>query len=85
MCTVIDYADPSAEKPSLGGGWGLEDRKKRRWLDSEGKRKRRGNLGWGANPQEETPPLIKKKSPPLTLPTHSTKRRGEKREERREF
>lgn len=53
MCAVIDYADPSSEKPSSGGGWGLEDRKKRRWLDSEGKRKRRGNAGWEANSQEE--------------------------------
>lgn len=71
MCTVIDYADPSSEKPSLGGGWGLEDRKKRRWLDSEGKRKRRGNLGWGANPQEETPSLIKKKQTSTSDFAHS--------------
>lgn len=26
MCAVIDYADPSSEKPSSGGGWGLVKR-----------------------------------------------------------
>lgn len=40
MCIVIDYADPSSENPFLGGGGELEERKTRRWLDSDGKRKR---------------------------------------------
>lgn len=44
MCIVIDYADPSSGIPFLGGGWELDKRKTRRWLDSEGERKWCENL-----------------------------------------
>lgn len=63
------------------GGWRIVKRGDG-WIARE---KENGEETWGGKSARRNPLPVKKKkkSPPLTLPTHFTKRGGEKREERR--